>query len=287
MEFRKIPYLESKKYVLIALLTGVLVLMLCLFTCSRNGSSERRLHSELIKSGGDTLDIAIEISPLSFRASGDSIAGLDYEIMQGISCMTGRPVKYHAFSSLKEATQAMNDGLFDIIISSLPATEALKEKFLLTDEIYLDREVLVQHKDSKPFYDSPEQLGRDTLWIAAGSPFIDRIYNLSSEIGQPIYIAQTEGRTAEHLVMLVARREIPRAVVNEGLARRMRDEHYPELSIETPISFTQFQSWIVSHKHRSLADSLNTWINRFRLTPEYSQILSKYGVTYTDSLSNK
>ena len=287
MALQRIPIKKGQPYLLVLLLIVVVAVMVALVRCEKNEIKPGKLQLEKVKSGGDTLDVAIEISPLSYRISGDSIVGLDYEILRQLSKISGRAVKFHPFAPMKDATDGLADGIYDIIVSSLPSTETLKEQYLLSDPVYLDREVLVQLKDAKPFYDSPEQLAGDTVWIASGSPFAQRIANLAGEIGRPIHIVEPEGRTAEHLVMLVARGEIPRAVVNEGLARTMRQRHYPQLSVTTPVSFTQFQCWIVSHKRRGLLDDVNSWIKEFRTTTAYDRLLERYGVAPQDTLPKR
>lgn len=278
MSLQRLPIKKGRPYILLLLLFGVILAMILLAKCSHRVEKAAGMQRERVKSGGDTLDVAIEISPLSYRFSGDSVVGLDYEIMKEIGRMSHRPVKFHAFAPLKYAEEGLDSGLYDIVISSLPSTEMLKQRFVLTEPVYLDREVLVQRKDAEKFIKAPEELGNDTVWIAAGSPFVQRIENLSSEIGEPIHVVMAEGKTAEHLIMLTARGEIDRAVVNEGLARRMTEEYYPELDMKTPVSFTQFQCWIVSDRDKSFPDSLNAWIGRFRETGRYGEILKKYGL---------
>ncbi len=59
---------------------------------------------------------------------------------------------------------------------------------------------------------------------------------------------------------MTAKGEVARAVVNESLARKMK-EKYPELDISVAVSFTQFQSWLLRSDHEALRDSLNRWIS--------------------------
>ena len=277
MSLQLISFKKNRPYLLLLLLAAVILLMVFLAKCSHN-SSGPWLQMPDVKSGGDTIDVAIEISPLSYRVSGDSIVGVDYEILQGISRMTGRPVKFHVFAPFEEAVEGLEAGTYDIIISSLPSTESLKSRFNVSMPVYLDREVLVQRADSSGHIDRPDELDNDTVWIPEGSPFRDRIENLSSEIGRPIYIETIPGCTAEYLVILVSTGDIPRAVVNSGLARRMKNEFYPELDISTPISFTQFQCWLLSDRDSVMSDSINQWLGRFQATEEYRDIISKYGL---------
>ncbi len=227
------------------------------------------------KSGGDTLDVAIEISPIAYSLADDTVSGLDYDILRDLSRLHNRPVKFHPFAPLSYAISGLESGAFDVVVSSLPSTSQLKQSLKLTDRIYLDREVLVQRKDSRKFISTPDALGGDSVWIASGSPFRERLRNLSAEIGDTIYICQDLQYTAEHLVMLIANGDIERAVINEGIARQMA-KNYPNIDISTPVSFTQFQVWALRGDNTALCDTLNAWMRDYRQTPRYQQLTEKY-----------
>lgn len=278
MPMQRIPEKSGRLYLLLVVLIAIVVLMVLLSKCSYRNDAQHKLQTERAKSGGDTLDVAIEISPLAYRVSGDSVIGLDYEILREISAMSGRPLKFHAFAGMDYAVQGLDTGFYDIVVSSLPSTETLKQSHILSNPVYLDREVLVQLKESDSFISQPEQLGHDSVWIAEGSPFRQRIENLSSEIGEPIYIKSRSGHTAEHLIMLVAKGRIPRAVVNSGIAEKMQRDYYPDIDVTTPISFTQFQSWIVTDRYPGVDKFINQWLDSLKRTEKYNEILSRYGM---------
>lgn len=111
--------------------------------------------------------------------------------------------------------------------------------------------------------------------MAAGSPARSRLENLSREIGDSIDIRVSPDYSAEQLVMLTARGEIPRAVVNQEVARRLSAE-YPDLRISDNISFSQFQSWILNRSAAALQDTLDAQIERFKQTPQYAALLDKW-----------
>lgn len=276
MSLQRIPVKKGRPAVLLALLAAVIVVMVLASKCSRPLPATATLHPPTVKSGGDTLDVAVELSALTYMPQGDTVTGLDYAILSRIACAHGIPVKFHPFAPLSYALDGMEGGLFDMVISTFPSTADFKSKYRLTEEVYRDREVLVQLKDSPGYVPAADGLGGDTVWIAPGSPFAGRIANLAAEIGDTIYVEQPQGRTAEHLVMLVASGDIPRAVVYGSLARRMKEELYPQLDTDTPVSFTQFQTWIVNPARAALADSLDVWLRQFRATPEYRALLESY-----------
>lgn len=229
------------------------------------------------KSGGDTLDVAIEVSPLSYSLARDTVSGLDYDLLRQMAAIHRRPVKFHPFAPLPWAMQGLREGTFDILISSLPSTSRLKDTLLLTRPVYLDRQVLVQRRADTAFVERAELLAGKTVWIADGSPLADRLANLAEEIGDTISVRSIPGRTAEHLVMLVSSGDIPRAVVNQGIAQRMCSAD-TTLSCNTPVSFTQFQTWAVSPQNRELLKTLNSWLSTYSRTQAYSVTLSRYGM---------
>ncbi len=272
-------YIKQKKPRLWAMVTALVVATAAMFMlgkCSHAGGSP--FSGDLPpKSGGDTLDVAIEISPLSYSLAADTVSGLDYDMLREMAAAHGRAVKFHPFAPMEYALRGVDEGVFDIVVSSLPSTSSLKEKLLLTQRVYLDREVLVQRKDAPGFVAEAHGLAGDSVWIAAGSPFVARIRNLSAEIGDTIYIVTDHPYTSEHLAMLVVAGEIPRAVVNAGLARRMAAAD-SVLDASTAVSFTQFQSWGLRRENQALCDTLNAWLRDFRATPRYNVLLHKYNL---------
>ena len=271
---QKIP----KMLTLVALLLLTAIAMLAIKKCS-HPSDRKALFAEAgalpPKSGDDTLDIAIEISPLSYSLSGDSAHGLDYDILTSMAAKNGLALKFHAFAPLDWAISGLEKGNFDILVSSLQSTSSLKERLPVTTSVYIDRQVLVQRKDTPHFISSPEQLGGDTVWIAKGSPAAQRIRNLSGEIGDSIFISDDEALTSEHLVMLTASGTIPRCVVSQGIAESMAEKDN-NLDFSTPVSFNQFQVWAVSPANDRLRQRLDSMIEDFKLTETYKSLLDKY-----------
>ena len=166
-----------------------------------------------------------------------------------------------------------------MMVATLPASSSLQNDFLSTDEVFVDRQVLVKLKDNTT--DSTEttpsqfKLLKDTVWITDSSPYRERIRNLSSELGDTIYIMSDPEYNAEQLVILTALGEIKQAVVNETIAKRIAQD-YPQIDISTPVSLSQFQPWLLPQNKSDLRDSLNRWIEQFKQTPEYSKLTEKY-----------
>lgn len=257
---RKLEPKKSRLGLMLILLALVVLAMVLIKQSSHKVTTP--FSRSWVKSGGDTLDIAIELNPNIYRVVGDSISGRDYELLQNISRRHGVPMKFHPFVPLRHAMEGLDQGIYDILVASMPMTSNLRDYFLMTDPVYLDREILVQRLDSvtqMPKVTSQIELGGDTVWIAHSSPIAERINNLSAEIGDTIYIMSDPRYTAEHLIIMVNYGLIRLAVVNESVAKAMKKD-YPYIDISTPVSFTQFQSWAVNKENHVLCDSLNSWL---------------------------
>lgn len=229
-------------------------------------------------SGGDTIDVAIEVSPLTYSLAGDTVSGLDYDMLRLMAEKIGRPVKFHPFAPLSFAMNGLEEGRFDMVVSSMSSTNELKSRFSMTNPLYIDRQVLVQLKedaDSLPPIVVQTDLAHDTVWVTRNSPFISRIRLLSDEIGDTIFVKEVDDYSSEHLFMLVAVGELPRAVVNDGIATKMAAD-YPLVDINTAISFSQFQSWALRKDSSELFDAVNDWIGEFKEEEEYDRLCRKY-----------
>lgn len=270
--------IKGKMPILMAILILVLAFMWMLGRCSH--ANENTIGQRFSRPDGDTLVVAIEISPTSYTFSHDSIAGFDYEMIKDIAEKHGLNIAFQPFIPVDYALNGLRKGDFDVVIASVPFSSEHGSDYLLTDDVFIDRQVLVTRKDSTSTTDSdiiPPQfriLG-DTVWIAESSPFRRRLTNLSHELGDTIYVKSSPDYSAEHLVILTALGEIKQAVVNESVARRLAAE-YPDIDISTPVSLSQFQPWIVSSSHEALRDSLSNWIQEYKTTERYQQLTDKY-----------
>ncbi len=243
--------------------------------CSGNSGD---IVNEYVKPGGDTIAVAIEMSPLTYTMRNDTAEGFDYNILRAISARHDAPMEFYPVASLDEAFASLSRGEYDMIVASLPSTNTLKEHFATTEPIYLDKQVLVQLADSaggRGTVTSQEQLIGDTVGVAEGSPCNTRLRNMIRELGDSIVVVSEPGYSSEQLAIRTALGEVKQAVVNEAVARHIA-KRYPCLDISTPISFNQFQVWAVAPGDTVLLDSLNVWVNEFKKTPQYRALADKY-----------
>lgn len=260
-------------YALVITLSAMLVLFL-VRQCSMPVT-----HVSDERAGGDTLNVAVELSPMTLSTAGDTLSGFGYDMLMQIAKAHGVPVKINAFSSLPEALSKLENGRYDLIVSDMPVTASLKEKYGFTDPIYRDRQVLVQLSDSVGAVGigSQQDLGGKEVWAAAGTPIVSRLYTLGREIGDTIRVFEDSDHTEEQLLISVAIGEIPRAAVGQFVAQRMATD-YPRLDISVDLSFSQLKCWTANRSDTILIDSLNVWIGDFMAGDAYRDLLRKYGI---------
>lgn len=209
-------------------------------------------------SQGDTLDVAVVYGPGSYELRGDTLAGENYSRLVRLRDSLGWPLRMWPVVSAVEALPALAEGRYDIV-ASLPSDNDLKTKFLTTDEVWLDRLVLVQRPPhgGESRISSALGLAGDTVHVEAGSSAERRLHNLMKEIGDTIYIVSHPSEGDEYLGIQTAVGKYRFAVINNEVAKRLKTGAYPQLDASTPVAFTQFQVWAIRPNDTELLRKLN------------------------------
>ena len=269
---------EIKKWQLVlyaALLVMVVGLMFSLKNCGKGQLLVAGNNREDRASGGDTIDVAIEYSPLSYYTYGDTTGGFYFELINLMSKTSGLKVKFHPIVSLNTALEGLDKGVYDLVAAQFPVTRENKETYLFTEAIYLDKQVLVQRNTGGIAIRSQLDLAGDTVTIVKGSPMRDRIMSLSREIGDTIFVVSDPEYGPEQLFMMVASGDIKYAVINETIARKMAASH-PNVDISQAISFSQFQSFFMKKDNTELKKQLDESIKAVKKLPQYNELIKKY-----------
>lgn len=225
------------------------------------------------------LRIITEYDNTGYYISGDTIEGFQYELSQAIASLSGLEVETHLEMSLARSFDELDENKCDIIARNIPITSEIKEEYLFTDPIILNKQVLVQRTEQanngiKPIRNQLD-LAKKTLYIPQDSPSKLRLKNLEHEIGDTIYVKEDPLYSTEQLIIMVAKGDIDYAVCDQKVAEQSLQQ-LPEIDIQTDISFTQLQSWAVRKSSPELLDSLNSWFRQIRENGLYDQIYKRY-----------
>ena len=271
----------KKRRTLYLLLLIIAVGTMILLRYMRSGDADRILlprdYKEIMASG--ELNVVTDYNSIGYFVSGDSARGFQLEMMQALEKEWGVKVNLFLAYSLDENLEGLLEQRYDLVARNIPVNIQLKDSFAFTDPLTLNKQVLVQRKAL--FNDSIEpirqqlDLAKKTIHVPGESPAMLRLNNLSHEIGDTIYVVEDPTYETEQLVMMVAAGDIDFTVCDEKVAERLAAS-LPEIDIETDISFTQLESWAVRRDSPQLLDSLNSWLDRFKETSEFSRIYEKY-----------
>ena len=244
---------------------------------SNNGQPAIRSYEEIVNTG--ILRAVTEYNSISYHAENDTVSGLHYELLQAFAKAKGLEVEITPEMSVEKQIAGIKDGTFDVLANNVLISGESEDSLLYTQPILLNRQILAQRKskdaDDSTYINSLLELANQTIHVVKGSPSISRIQNLSNEIGDTIYIHEIEKYGQEQLLAMVANGDIEYSICDESIAQ-MAAENFPQLDLRTAISFTQFYSWVVNKENTILLDSLNSWLNTYKETKEFKELMKKY-----------
>lgn len=121
-------------------------------------------------------------------------------------------MKFHPYTRLEDALQWLDEGRCRLIVGDLPVTAEMRDRLIFVNPVGVDKQVLVQLADTTGNAVRTQiDLAGKTVYVPKESPYIQRLRNLSHEIGDTIYIIENAEYSPEQLVILTALGEIPRA----------------------------------------------------------------------------
>ena len=273
--------MKSKK--LIKVYSGLLVIivatMIMLWNLHLQSKTDvfPRDYPEIQKEG--ILRMVTEYNQSGYYIAGDTIEGFQYELSQAIAQLSGLEVQTFLEMSLTESFNGLEKNQYDVITRNIPITSDIKEKYLFTEPIVFNKQVLIQRKAKANNNIEPVRnqfvLAGKTIYIPKNSPARLRLQNLEHDIGDTIYIIEDDLYSSEQLAIMVAKGDIDYAVCDQQIAK-LSEKQLPEIDINTDISFTQLQSWVVRKDSPILLDSLNSWLKQIRENGTFEKIYKKY-----------
>ncbi len=212
--------------------------------------------------------------------------GFHYELLTAFTDHLGVDLEMNTENHLEHAFDFLNSGKADLLAISLTVNSSRKNDILFSIPIYETRQVLVQRKPRHWRYMTLDELDRNlirnqldmahmTVFVQEGSSHSERLKSLAGEIGDSIYIIEVPYE-AEQLIQNVARGEIQYAVVDENVAL-VNSTYYPDIDINTPVSFPQNISWgLRKENSEMLLSELNRWLTAYKKTDSYAFLYAKY-----------
>uniref|UniRef100_UPI0032172450 transporter substrate-binding domain-containing protein n=1 Tax=uncultured Draconibacterium sp. TaxID=1573823 RepID=UPI0032172450 len=213
--------------------------------------------------------------------------GYEYEMLKRFTKHLGVELNMVVSNDLDTMQRELNSGEVDLIAHGITVTRERKKHTQFSDYLYLTHQVLVQRKpdnwrsikwselQKSLIHDAVELIG-DTVSVRANSSYINRLVNLSDELGGEIYIDTLPGNlSTDKIVEMVATGEIKYTVADNNIAS-IHASYYPNLDIDVPISFSQRIAWAIRKNSPELEKALNEWIRMMKKEAIYYVIYNKY-----------
>ncbi|MBS2097948.1 MltF family protein [Carboxylicivirga linearis] len=211
--------------------------------------------------------------------------GYQFELLKAMSNQLGLKLEITVSNNVEENINNLLNGDIDLIATNFTVTRNRSNKIAFTEPHCVTRQVLVQQKYRNSTGSEPTifnevirnqlDLAGKTIYVQENSSFVERLRNLSNEIGDSINIVEIPDYEVEQLIDLVANGEIPYTVCDENMAR-INTNFYDNIDVETAISFPQKIAWAVRPTSNDLLDVVNNWLINFKKTKQYKRIYRKY-----------
>ncbi len=239
-----------------------------------------------IKSRG-FLKVIIENSATSYSIYKGQPLGYDYELLQRYAQEIDIKLQFVITQDLEEGFVKLNSGEGDIMAYNLTITKERRKRIAFTHAHNSVRLVLVQRKPAEyrelKIHETEAQLLRnpinligEEIVVRKGSSYIERLNNLSDEIGGDIVLVPASAEeTTENLIRDVALGKIQYTVAEENVAM-LNATYYPILDVNTAVSFPQQIAWGIRKNAPMLEKSLNNWIDSMQTTSDYHVIYNRY-----------
>jgi membrane-bound lytic murein transglycosylase F len=212
--------------------------------------------------------------------------GYQYELLKSFANFLGVKLELVINNDVESSFNCIQDNSCDLIGLGLAITKDRNNIVDFTMPISQTRQMLVQCKPEgwkkmptlesieKVLIRNPLDLAGKTIHIQKNSIFKKRLINLSEEIGADIHIIEMD-ITVEELIGMVARREIEYTISEEYIAM-VNAKYYPDIDVQTAVSFPQNIAWAVKKEAYGLLDTINYWLENFKQTKESAFIYNKY-----------
>jgi peptidoglycan lytic transglycosylase F len=277
----------SEQYKTISKTVIIILVLFLTMSCNTNVQiPSENLSIEKIKKRGKLIAIT-GFNAYSYFIYKGKTMGYEYELLKRLGERLGVEIEIKISKDINEMFDLVDKGEGDLIAFNLTVTKERKKKVDFTTHLSTTRQVLVQRKPDNwrnltldkindNLIKNPILLENKSITVRKGSAYVDRLENLSEEIGSYIDIIEApDSLSTEDLIELVAQGEIDYTISDENIAR-LNQAYFSNLDISTHISFPQKISWAVKKGSADFLDELNTWLEDIKKEVDYYVIYDRY-----------
>ena len=235
-------------------------------------------------------------APFNYKMQDSHPTGFEYELLNDFCNSMGIKLELVVNDNLDTCFQMLDSCKVDVVATGLGLTKEVKNHFLATNPIILQKSVLVQrlpkgwssmstvNEVENQLLRSPIDLARKTIYVPKGSHAVKSLEHLSEEIGDTIFIVENDTLSSMELVNAVHDGLIDYTVVDEYIAK-VATKGMNGMDIQLEVSVEQPLGWALRRdKDSSLLIAVNNWIDNAE-QKNLRRVLNKYVTTSRSVLS--
>ncbi len=213
--------------------------------------------------------------------------GYQFEMLKEFADFLDVNLKLVITNDMHGAFGLLEEGKVDMIAMGLTVTRDRQGLVDFTVPQIQTKQVLVQRKPENwrkmrtwdeiedQLIRNPLELAGKDVYVQKGTIFADRLSILANEIGDTIHIHIDHDREVEQLITAVAQGEIEYTVADEHIAK-VNQKYYPNIDVNTALSFPQHVAWAVKQGNDSLRLEVNAWIVDYKKSTASRYVYNKY-----------
>lgn len=270
----------------VALCAGLLV-NACMPADRKNFATEPKVSvdiQQILERG--YLNALIDNNSVSYFIYRGEPLGYEYELLRRLSERLHVDLKITIISGVEDAIDRLNRGEGDIIAFPLTITTERRQWIDFTDAHFTTSQVLVQKKpdgwEANPaviedsLIRNPADLIGKEVYVMKQSAFVERLRNLSTEIGGEIIVREdSSGAETESLIRQVESGQIRYTVADQTFGL-VNATYYPDLDVKTVLSVPQQIAWALRLNSPALRDSINVWMSDLKRSGRFKTTYDKY-----------
>lgn len=290
--------MKSKMVKSLPKIVAFLALMLAAYACQEK-TMESEDDEEITCLETDTFSIlehvmergkliaVTDCSLLNYTMKDGRPNGFQYELLDDFCNALGVKLELQINDNMGECLNLLDSCKIDLVAMGIGSTKSMKNRYLLSNPILYQRSVLVQrlprawhsmstgNEIENQLLRLPVDLAHKTIYVPKGTHHAKVLEHLSEEIGDTIFIVESDTLNSMELIQMVIDGRIDYTVTGEYMAKMVVGNN-SDIDIKLAVSLEQPIGWAMrSDGDSSLLLAVNNWVDGYE-QKKMRQTLARY-----------
>jgi len=232
------------------------------------------------------LRVVLDYNSINYFIYKGEPKGFQYDLLMEFCADNNLKLTITVSNDLVRDIEGLVGDEYDLVAKNVIAGFSSSAKVDYTLPFNNSKIVLVQRKDlvkkmvigkvgKQTFIGSRSGLIGKEVYVSSNSSFLSNIHKLNCDLENSIKVVADSAFDTGQLISQVALGRIDYTVCDEATGDFLKG-YYPNLDFSTPIAFDQKYSWAVQKKSPEWKRFLDNWIENFKQTDRYDEIVEEY-----------